>query len=281
MPRLLVHEWVFGSYMALMALRLGLHQGILGPDTAAYVVGLTIAVGLTYWNCRSRTAASWRWRLGFYAVAMNVYFQQMRTAVPAIEPEKYDGALRAIDRLLLPDTPSVWLQAWSHPVATEALSFCYMLFMPYLAFSILYYLIGDLARLKAFCAGLFSLYGIGFIGYSLVPAAGPYLAFPEAFSAPQAGWLFTDWNATMVRLGSSGVDVFPSLHVGISAFLLGFDYRHKPWRFRAYLLPALGMWVATMYLHYHYLIDVLCGLPLAILALWIARRQFAAEGACP
>jgi hypothetical protein len=280
MARLLAHEWLFGGFMFVMAMRLVAHQGLAGADALAFLGGLGIATALTVWNVRVGSTASWRWRLAFYAVAMNVYFQQMRTAVPAVQPAKFDLALRNIDRWLLPDTPALLLESWSHPLITEVLSLCYMLFMPYLAFSILSRLFGDLARLKSFCAGLFSLYGIGFLGYSLVPAGGPYLAFPEMFSTHLSGGLFADWNASMVRFGSSGVDVFPSLHVAVSAFLLGFDRRHQPWRYRAYLVPALGMWAATLYLRYHYLIDVLSGLCLAALALWIAHRQ-TIQGECP
>lgn len=80
------------------------------------------------------------------------------------------------------------------------------------------------------------------------------------------------WNDALVRMGSTGVDVFPSLHVAVSLFILGFDFRHNKRRFWIFLIPCVGLWCSTLYLRYHYLIDVLCGVLLASWALWIANR---------
>ena len=85
------------------------------------------------------------------------------------------------------------------------------------------------------------------------------------------GWI-TGWNAAVVAKGSNGVDVFPSLHCAVSCFLLFFDRRHRPWRYRLYLLPCIGLWFSTIYLRYHYLVDVICGFALAAFALWLANR---------
>lgn len=77
----------------------------------------------------------------------------------------------------------------------------------------------------------------------------------------------------MVGIGSNRVDVFPSLHCAASAFMLAFDSRNKPWRYRLYLLPCLGLWPATIYLRYHYLVDCICGFVLFGLAIWIVARH--------
>jgi membrane-associated phospholipid phosphatase len=126
--------------------------------------------------------------------------------------------------------------------------------------------------LKKFVVGLFSIYGLGFIGYSLMPAVGPCRAMAEQFTVPLTGWWVTKWNAAIVARGSNGVDVFPSLHCAVSSFFLFFDRRHRPWRFKLYLVPCVGLWFSTIYLRYHYLIDVICGFGLAAFALWLSAR---------
>ncbi len=277
MPALLTHEWLFGTYMLFMALGLVFARGPLDVNTLAYLAGLLIAAGLIALTAHRNTSATWRTRLLFYPLAMNFYFQLMRTAVPAVHPGKMDSLLREADQLLLPDTPSLLLQPLVTPWATELFSACYFLFFPYLAFNVISYAFGDLGRLRAFTVGLFSLYGVGFIGYALVPAGGPYLALPEEFTIPLRGGLITELNAYAVRNGSTGVDVFPSLHVAVSSFLLGFDFRHRRRSFWFFLLPCIGLWLSTLYLRYHYLIDLLFGFALAALALWLADRQFARE----
>ena len=66
--------------------------------------------------------------------------------------------------------------------------------------------------------------------------------------------------------------VFPSLHCAVTLYLLLFDRQHRPARFKLLLLPCIALWFSTLYLRYHYFIDVLCGFALSAFALWLANR---------
>lgn len=183
-----------------------------------------------------------------------------------------DSLLEKVDTLLIGANLSLRIEAWSHPVVTELLSLGYMIFIPYLWLSMFVYWVGDVAILKRFYAGLFTIYAVGFVGYLLVPAAGPYLAMSSRFHVPLEGWWLTESNAAMVWIGSNRVDVFPSLHCAASAFMLSFDRQYKPWRYRLYVLPCVGIWLATIYLRYHYVVDCLCGFALWRFAAWVVAR---------
>ena len=78
------------------------------------------------------------------------------------------------------------------------------------------------------------------------------------------GYLFTNLNHTMVVAGSSGFDVFPSLHVGVGLFMLLFFRRFDRTIWRIYLIPFVLLVISTIYLRYHYLIDLLCGAALCL-----------------
>jgi membrane-associated phospholipid phosphatase len=269
---LLPHEVFFGLFLLITWMRLGFAVGFLGGDALLFLA-LAAVNAWVIWFCRSDGTAI-RWRLGllFYPVTMNIVFVQMKTAIPRIHPGRADALLQRIDALGIGTNLSLRLQPLVHPAPTEFLSFCYLLFFPYLLISMIYYFCGDMTLLKKFVIGLFTIYGIGFLGYSLFPAEGPYLSMTDQFTTPLNGWWITKWNAAIVAAGSNKVDVFPSLHCAISSFLLFFDRRHRPWRFKLYLVPAVGLWFSTIYLRYHYFIDVLCGFALSAFALWLARR---------
>ena len=85
------------------------------------------------------------------------------------------------------------------------------------------------------------------------------------------GW-FTALHAQVVQFGSNGFDVFPSLHCAVILYLLLFDRQHQPWRFKLLLLPCAGLCFSTLYLRYHYFIDLPCGLALGAFSLWLANR---------
>lgn len=209
------------------------------------------------------------------AIAMNVSYQAMAAAVPAVRNARFDSQLLALDRWLLGETPAVWLQAWVRPWLTDLMSACYILLMPMLLVGLLRYFFQQRHLLGEFYTGLFTVYGLGFLGYLTVPAAGPWLAYPELFATELNGNAITQLNHAMVVQGSNKVDVWPSLHVAVTAYMLGFGWRHHRREFWLLLLPVIGLWAATLYLRYHYFVDVLSGLILAAFGLYEARRQTA------
>jgi membrane-associated phospholipid phosphatase len=210
---------------------------------------------------------------------MNLLYFLLGTAIPAIHPDLEDAALQAVDQALIGTNLSVRMQPWAHPVLTDLLSACYMLYFVYLILGQFAYLYGDLAVVKKYYAGLFSLYAIGYFGYSLFPALGPHLAMDGQFSVPLSGGWLAETNEKIVLDGSNRVDVFPSLHCGNALYILLSDYQHKRWRFWAYLVPCIGLWLSTVYLRYHYFIDVVCGLLLGWLAWKLANRYLREQSA--
>lgn len=271
-PRLMPNDALWGAYLLLTLAQLAVAGALATLDTLVFAALIAGQVGVLLWNARRPGLASWRIRLAYFGIAMNVAFQQMRTAVPAFRSWRADELLQTVDQYLVGGNLSIAAQGLVHPALTDLFSGCYLLFFPYLTFSLIAHLFGPLPLARRFYAGMFSLYGLGFIGYTLLPAAGVYLAMPDAFSVPLEGGTLTRWNTQLVHLGSTRVDVFPSLHVAVSSFILFFDWRHRRWRFWAYLLPCVGLWLSTLYLRYHYFIDVLAGFALAALALRIAAR---------
>ena len=74
---------------------------------------------------------------------------------------------------------------------------------------------------------------------------------------------------------------FPSLHAAVSLVALVYAWRYAaPWFW--VLLPfVLGLWVSTIYLRHHYVVDLLAGWALAPVAVWLAPRLDALVGRPP
>jgi membrane-associated phospholipid phosphatase len=276
--RILPHEMIFGAFLGITWLRFVAVLGPLSGEALVYMALLLADAGLIAW-CRARpTNLRWRLRMLFHPIALNVVFMHMKAAIPKIAPERMDAQLQRIDALLVGGNLSLRMEGLIRPWLSEVFSFCYILFFPYLLFSLIWYFRGDLKTLRAFATGLFTIYGIGFLGYTLVPAWGPWVAMRDHFRVPLEGYAITRWNDTIVRLGSNGVDVFPSLHCAVSSYFLFFDRRHTRWRYLLYLAPCVGLWISTIYLRYHYFIDLVCGFALSASALWLAARFERSEG---
>lgn len=247
-------------------------EGVFAKDALLSLAALGAYLGVLWLAAWRDTERCWRVRLAFYPVVMNPLYFLLASAVPAIQPMRADNLLQAVDGWLIGANLSVRLEPWTHPVATEVLSFCYLWYLFYLFSTQIKYLRGDVTTLKRQYTGLFSIYAVGYLGYSMLPAVGPYLAMADAFTRPLEGWWFTDLTARMVLAASNRVDIFPSLHVANSMYILLFDYRYRRRRFWLCLAPCAGLVISTIYLRYHYFVDVLVGLGLAVWALRLARR---------
>ena len=271
--RLLLHEWLCLAFFAWMFAQLVVAAGLSNRDTLVFASLLAANCVVVYFLPRSGDRdLGWRLRLLFYPIAMNLLYFLLGTAIPAIHSGHEDAALQAVDRALIGTNLSIRMQPWVNPVLTDLFSFCYMLYFLYLIIGQFSYLFGDLGVLKKYYRGLFFLYAVGYFGYSVVPALGPYVAMGDQFSVPLGGGWLSALNEKIVLGGSNGVDVFPSLHCGNALYILLSDYQHKRWRFWAYLVPCIGLWLSTLYLRYHYFIDVACGLFLGWLAWKMANR---------
>lgn len=267
--RIRSHTLAFGTYLAIMAVALSA-AGVFTFMTFYSVLLATLA-WLTWRSLASPSQQRSRHECLFYALAMNMTFPAMGAAIPAVRTIRYDKLLIDVDRAVFSVSPNVWAEQFITPMITEVMSLCYLFFMPLLFVNLVRYFFSRKELLDDFYRGLFTVYGVGFVGYLLVPAAGPYLAYPELFSVPLQGGTITTLTQAMVKLGSNKVDVFPSLHCAVSAYILGFAYRHHRKEFWWLLAPIVGLWMATIYLRYHYLVDVAFGFALALCSLMFIR----------
>jgi membrane-associated phospholipid phosphatase len=138
-------------------------------------------------------------------------------------------------------------------------------------------------RLTAeFALGMIGVYAFAHTIYMLVPGYGPvrFLADRYQHNLPSGFWFDAVLNA--VQSGGAQKDIFPSLHTAGPVFLSLFSFRHRDkapfkytWPFVAFF--SANIVIATMFLRWHYLIDVLAGIALSVgasfLAPVISRRE--------
>jgi hypothetical protein len=269
---LLPHEWFFTVFHFVVLI------GLLGvrPRPWPLIGCFTLYLTLTHLvaaYCEAKPDPSrWRMRLLLYPLISNVIYFQLAAVVAAIPPVLQDQRLQRLDRWLIGGDLSMALERWSHPWLTEILSAAYLSYLPYVAVGVLFYLLDDLTLTVRFYLGVLAAVSLGFLGYMLVPAYGPYLALADQFIVPLSGGWIARLNAEFVRWGSIRIDTFPSLHCALPAFILAFDFLHHRTRFWIGLIPCVLLWFSTVYLRYHYFADAVAGFVLAGASLFLATR---------
>ena len=129
-------------------------------------------------------------------------------------------------------------------------------------------------------AGALLIVAGGHFLYTLVPGAGPFATL--AFEEPLHGGFW--WRQVQVTVAAAGaqLDIFPSLHTAFPVYftLFAIGNRDDPllrWAWPLLGFIALNIVVATMFLRWHWFIDVAFGLVLAYAArrfsLFVADRE--------
>jgi hypothetical protein len=259
--RVLPHEWAFGGFLAITAARLAIRVGFSDWHTWAFFAFAFGCVVAVFGSGRSPGPIAWRARLLWYPCVMGLAFYALATAVPLLDVAQADTLLTYLDQAMLGLTPAIALSAIHLPWFTDLMVAAYLFFFYILLFGPGWYCVHDLVRFRACIVGLFTTYALGFMGYTLLPAGGPHLSMSH-LPPLEGGWL-TQTMLPMVNHGSNGVDVFPSIHCAASLYLLTFDFRHYRRRFWWLLLPCIALWISTVYLRYHYVIDLMGGVVIA------------------
>jgi membrane-associated phospholipid phosphatase len=179
---------------------------------------------------------------------------------PDIDPQ-----LIRIDFLLFGVNPTVWMERWIVPWLTGVLSVAYLsyFFLPARLVHTLY--LKDSRR--DFDLAVFVLllgWYLSFIGYILFPAIGPRYTLAHLQSVPLNGNVIADLVSHLINLVENNKrDCMPSGHTTIALLVLFLSYRYA--RLLFYLFcPIVGALIlSTVYLRYHYVIDIFAGAALA------------------
>jgi membrane-associated phospholipid phosphatase len=128
---------------------------------------------------------------------------------------------------------------------------------------------------RAVTLAVMTCFFLGYLLYVLFPAAPPRLVLQTSYTKNLYGYpqFFSRLNAeAFALLPVDSRAAFPSLHTAVTLVMLVCAWRHlRVWFFVA--LPfVVGLWVSTIYLRHHYAVDLLAGLLLAPVALYLSPR---------
>jgi len=223
------------------------------------------------------------YRLALYGTVQLSYFFLARL-LPLVNPTTLDAELYRVDLSLFGFEPAVAMDKIVNPFTTEWFSFFYFGYFFLLAIHVIPMLLfSRSARLLGeFAFGMLFVFCVGHLVYMLVPGYGPHRSLAHEFQNELPHGMWRDMVMATVASGGSQMDIFPSLHTAAPSFLALYSFRHRDklpfkasWPVTAFC--AVNIIGATMFLRWHYVIDVVAGLCLATAAFVVGTRVTAWE----
>lgn len=216
-------------------------------------------------------------------------YKELYFMIKPIRGVDYDAALIAIDRFLFGTDPTHFLYSIANPFLTELLQIVYgtFFFLPII--------LGINLLLKHkesdFHFAVFSIifgFLLSYIGYILVPAIGPRFTLHnfELNDIEIPGLFLTNYLREFVNAGESipsGTlnpaevvqrDVFPSGHTQMTLIVMYLSVKFRTGT-RYFFLPVGTLLIfSTVYLRYHYVVDLIGGLFFMVLTLWAGKKLY-------
>ncbi len=287
--QLAVHDWlVVAATIVLLARVLRAEDSPARMQSIEYmgatlaVCAIVMLVGRADLGRRSGITTL-AYRVGLMAVPLMTYFS-LNTVLPVVNTHALDSELYAIDLALFGFEPAMWMDRFVTAATTEWFAFFYFGYFFLLAAHVLPILFfWRRSRLAAeFAFSLLLAFNVSHVVYTLVPGFGPWIAYASAFENPFPSGMWYDLTMDTVTRAGAMKDIFPSLHTAAPTVMALFSFRHRrEFPFRYTWVPVVfftaNIIIATMFLRWHYVIDVVAGLSLALGTSLLAPRVVAWE----
>jgi membrane-associated phospholipid phosphatase len=232
------------------------------------------------------------WRIIHYwyiAPIILLTFRQLFFMVKPIRVYDYDKWFIQIDRWIFGADPTRLLHQISSPLLTEILQIIYGMF--YLLPIILGLSLLRKDRFIELDFAIFSvIYGfyLSYLGYFLLPGIGPRFTLHDFNTINQTlpGLYLTNFLRDMTNVGEGITastlnpaavvqrDVFPSGHTMITLIVMYLSIKLKSRSRYFFILIGSLLIFSTVYLWYHYVIDLIGGLIFMIISLWSGKILF-------
>ncbi len=215
--------------------------------------------------------------------------------VARVNHRLFDPYMFHLDKLIFGGHLDLWLQQFIRPGLTEWMSFNYdaLYFYPVVIGMILYFMRRK-RHFRNFMMAFIIAGWLGFIGYLIFPVIGPGNYYQNVYTVDLGATngaqviaaqhsLDKDKDMTFLRIarmindkqsyaGYIPRNCFPSMHTAWAVISMIYSFLYLPLLFVFILIPLLSLILATIYLRFHYMVDVLAGTLLAVLTVTIIPR---------
>ena len=198
-------------------------------------------------------------------IVLPLLYKEVEVFAAAFGNWELTGVLQELEVTLFAGHPSIYLSERLPWVAlSEYLHFCYLAYVLMVpAVGGYWYYTKQLTKFRELVFLVSVALTVSYLFFSLFPVDSPFY-LSEPLREPLAGNFFYQLVHFTAGQGGARGGAFPSSHVSVSTVILLVAWHHDR-HLGYFLLPIVaGIYVATVYGRFHYALDVIAGLALAV-----------------
>ena len=200
-------------------------------------------------------------------------YQEIRHLVHIIFPGWFDGWINQVELKLFGEYPTVWLQKLVSVPLNEYMMFAYFSYyflMPALGAAL--YIQKRIKEFDQFLLVCAVAFYISYLGFIFMPVEGPRYALSHLHNVKLVGILFTPMAQYVIKIAGLHGGCMPSSHVAVALVVMIYAVRYT--RTLAWVLTpvVLSLFAGTVYGRFHYFLDVVVGILVGLLSLFICEK---------
>lgn len=231
-----------------------------------YIAAHVVAVGVLLALVRASSTIWIFLRHWFVLIYLPLCYKEVPFIVSALRLHSADFRLAGWDMAMWKSDPVFWLSQFQNRGLVELLQVVYTLFIPgVLAIGILLWVCKSRAEFRYGTFLIATTFLISYLGYLVLPARGPrFMPYATQHPVLHGLWAFNFLQRLLDSLEGAQFDCFPSGHVAVVIVGCYLARQISTPVFRVFSVFAALIAFSTIYLRYHYVIDVIAGMVLAI-----------------
>jgi membrane-associated phospholipid phosphatase len=200
-------------------------------------------------------------------------FNSLGALIASIHTTTCDVCLIAADHGIFGVHPTVWMERLISPLLTGLLQFAYISYYAIpVSLGVVLIARGRFGEFEEALFGILLCFYLSYVGYLLFPAIGPRFTLSHLQTRGlQVSPFIESIQYVLNALEKNKTDAFPSGHTAVSLMTLYYAWKTREKKLFAGLIPLVtGLIISTIYLRYHYVIDVIAGIALTGLTIAVA-----------
>jgi membrane-associated phospholipid phosphatase len=265
-------------FIAYAAIMVGLLAGAARDDSFArlLILGHIAAMGVLILIARNSSPVAVFLHHWYLLLYVPFCYKQVPYLATALHLHAADNTLAHWDLAMWKVDPVFWLSSMQSRFVVEFFQAVYTMFLPgSIALGIVLWVrrSREEFRLGTFAIALTFL--VSYLGYLMLPARGPrFMDYASHYPPLQGLWAFHYFQHALDKLEGAQYDCFPSGHVAVVLVGCWIARRISPRVFYTFAAFAACITFSTVYLRYHYVIDVIIGMALAIVVIAAAPMVY-------